>query len=61
MVHYVPDEGVDDGPVIDTEEVAFVEGETLQEYEQRVHKAEHILFVRALNQALSEMFPIQSS
>jgi len=58
MVHYVPDEGVDNGPVIDTEEVPFIDGETLSDYEKRIHKAEHKLFVRALNQALAEMFPI---
>ena len=58
MVHYVPDEGVDDGPVIETGEVPFIEGETLQDFEGRVHKVEHEIFVKAISHALSEMFPV---
>ncbi|MGH1490373.1 MAG: phosphoribosylglycinamide formyltransferase [Acidimicrobiales bacterium] len=54
MVHYVPDEGVDDGPVIDWVEVPFVEGDTLETFEQRVHHAEHRLLVKSITIALNE-------
>ena len=48
MVHFVPDEGVDDGPVIATVEVPIALDETLASLEQRVHDAEHKLLVEAL-------------
>ncbi len=48
MVHFVPDEGVDDGPVIATATVAFLEGETLDGFEARMHAAEHALLVEAI-------------
>lgn len=48
MVHYVPDEGVDDGPVIGWEPVPFLHGDTLDTYEQRVHEIEHQLLVESI-------------
>jgi formyltetrahydrofolate-dependent phosphoribosylglycinamide formyltransferase len=48
MVHFVPDEGVDDGPVIAYQEIVFHTGESLEEYEMRVHEIEHSLLIRAL-------------
>jgi phosphoribosylglycinamide formyltransferase-1 len=45
MVHYVPDEGVDDGPVIAVEEIAIRPDDTLARFEERVHRAEHRLLV----------------
>jgi len=57
MVHYVPDEGVDDGPVIMTEKVAFVDDDSLEQFEQRMHAAEHKVLVAAICQALEEMHP----
>lgn len=53
MVHYVPDEGVDSGPVIASEEIMFVEGEDLAGYEQRVHAVEHLLLVEAIATVLA--------
>ena len=49
MVHYVVDEGVDDGPLIDLVEVPFVPGETLDDLTARMHAAEHCLLVTTLN------------
>ncbi|MFH2104322.1 MAG: phosphoribosylglycinamide formyltransferase [Chloroflexota bacterium] len=48
MVHLVPDEGVDVGPVLAQEEILFQAGETLQDFEQRVHALEHRLLVETL-------------
>lgn len=45
MVHFVPDEGVDDGPVIATVEVPIRADDTLDALEARVHAAEHRLLV----------------
>jgi formyltetrahydrofolate-dependent phosphoribosylglycinamide formyltransferase len=54
MVHYVPDEGVDDGPVITWEEIRFSTGETLAKYEARVHQVEHRLLVESIGKVLAE-------
>lgn len=54
MVHYVPDEGVDDGPTIVWEEIEFRAGESLDEYEARVHDVEHRLIVQALAAVLEQ-------
>jgi phosphoribosylglycinamide formyltransferase 1 len=48
MVHLVPDEGVDNGPVLATQEIFFQPGETLERFEARVHKVEHQLLVETL-------------
>jgi formyltetrahydrofolate-dependent phosphoribosylglycinamide formyltransferase len=48
MVHLVPDEGVDDGPVLGTQEIFFQPGETLEQFEARVHAVEHRLLVETL-------------
>lgn len=49
MVHLVPDEGVDDGPVLASREIPFQPGETLDEFEARVHAVEHRLLVETLH------------
>jgi len=54
MVHFVPDEGVDTGPVIASEEVPFVDGDTLDSFEARVHAVEHRLLVDAIATVLAE-------
>lgn len=51
MVHYVVPE-VDAGPVIATSELAFSPDDTLEAVEERMHKAEHDLIVRAVNLVL---------
>jgi phosphoribosylglycinamide formyltransferase 1 len=53
MVHLVPDEGVDDGPVLATREIFFEPGETLAQFESRVHAVEHKLLVETLAKLLS--------
>lgn len=54
MVHYVPDEGVDSGPVIAWDEVPIVDGDTLESFESRVHQTEHRLLVESIGTALSD-------
>lgn len=48
MVHLVPDEGVDDGPVLATAEVPIRPDDTLDSLTARVHAAEHRLLVDTL-------------
>ena len=48
MTHLVPDEKVDEGPVLRTVRVDFVDGESLGEFEARMHEAEHRLLVETL-------------
>ena len=48
MVHLVPDEGVDDGPVLRTRRVPIEPGDTLDSLATRVHAAEHRTLVEAL-------------
>jgi len=55
MVHYVPDEGVDDGPVITTEIVPIHPDDTLETLEARVHETEHRVFVNVIKQVLEEI------
>ena len=52
MVHWVPDEGVDVGPVILTEAVPFEAGDTLDDFATRMHATEHRLIVAATSRAL---------
>jgi formyltetrahydrofolate-dependent phosphoribosylglycinamide formyltransferase len=48
MIHLVPDEGVDDGPVLATQEILFHEDESLEQFEERMHTEEHHLLVNTL-------------
>ena len=48
MVHLVPDEGVDDGPVLAHEAVEIRPDDTLADLEARVHAVEHELLVTTL-------------
>lgn len=45
MVHLVPDEGVDSGPVLAQATVPIRPGDTLADLETRIHAAEHALLV----------------
>jgi len=54
MVHLVPDEGVDEGPVLGVREIAFQDGESLEDFEGRVHAVEHILLVETLHKVINE-------
>jgi phosphoribosylglycinamide formyltransferase-1 len=48
MIHLVPDEGVDDGPVLATVEVPIGPDDTVDDLIERVHAAEHRLLVDTL-------------
>ncbi len=48
MVHLVPDEGVDDGPVLGTRVVPIDRSGTLEAFAADVHDAEHALLVETL-------------
>jgi formyltetrahydrofolate-dependent phosphoribosylglycinamide formyltransferase len=52
MVHLVPDEGVDEGPVVAQETVPIQPSDTLEDLEMRVHAVEHRLYVRAITEVL---------
>ena len=54
MVHLVPDEGVDDGPVLATEDVLFLPGDTVATVSERIHAVEHRLLVKTLAQLVLE-------
>jgi phosphoribosylglycinamide formyltransferase 1 len=48
MMHLVPDEGVDAGPVLATTEVPIQSDDTLGSLTERIHQAEHQLVVATL-------------
>lgn len=54
MVHLVPDEGVDSGPVLATEIVPIHKTDTLETLESRVHQTEHKLLVQTLTKLLKK-------
>ena len=53
MVHLVPDEGVDNGPVLATEIVPIHKDDSLEALETRVHQIEHMLLVKTLKEFLT--------
>ena len=57
MVHFVPDEGVDNGPVIDSAVVSIYPTDSLADLEQRMHATEHQLLITALTQLTKEHTP----
>ena len=48
MVHLVPDEGVDSGPVLNQRIVPILPEDTLETLETRIHAVEHALLVETL-------------
>lgn len=48
MVHFVPDEGVDSGPIICVERVPILVDDTLETLTMRMHDVEHRLLIAAL-------------
>jgi len=54
MVHLVPDEGVDNGPVLSTEIVPINKDDSLEILEERVHEIEHELLVKTLKSILAK-------
>jgi len=54
MVHLVPDEGVDNGPVLATEIVSIDKEDTLETLEARVHQTEHSLLLNTIKSLLNK-------
>jgi phosphoribosylglycinamide formyltransferase 1 len=54
MVHLVPDEGVDSGPVLAVEPVAIEAEDSLESLEARIHQTEHRLLVETLYRLIKE-------
>jgi phosphoribosylglycinamide formyltransferase-1 len=54
MVHFVRDEGVDNGPVIAQQTVPIHVADTLSSLEARVHATEHAIVVDALQQLITQ-------
>ena len=52
MVHFVPDEGVDNGPVIASRQVPILKSDTLDTFTQRMHETEHELIVLAVQKVI---------
>lgn len=52
MVHLVPDEGVDCGPVLATREVPIRPDDTLETLTKRIHEVEHQLLVKTVQEVL---------
>jgi formyltetrahydrofolate-dependent phosphoribosylglycinamide formyltransferase len=52
MVHLVPDERVDAGPVVATADVPIYPSDTLEMLTRRIHQTEHKLLVQALNRLI---------
>jgi phosphoribosylglycinamide formyltransferase-1 len=50
MVHLVPNEGVDNGPVLATQIVPIFADDTLESLESRIHKTEHELLIKTLKE-----------
>ncbi len=56
MVHFVPDEGVDNGPLISCETVPIEPTDCLETLEARIHQVEHRLLVSAIQHIISGGF-----
>lgn len=54
MIHLVPDEGVDCGPVLLQEEVPILPEDTLESLEARIHSVEHRLLIAAIAKTIGE-------
>jgi phosphoribosylglycinamide formyltransferase 1 len=57
MVHRVPDEGVDDGPVLASVEVPINLDDTFESLQARIHAAEHRLLVEAIRDLVRPTAP----
>lgn len=54
MVHLVPDEGVDNGPVLACVDVPILPDDTLETLETRVHTTEHTLLVNTIQKMIQQ-------
>ncbi len=55
MVHLVPDEGVDDGPVLATADVPIHSDDTLETLAERIHAVEHHLLVDTIDRLCTQL------
>ena len=53
MVHLVPDEGIDSGPVLASEVVPIQQNDTLESLNVRIHQVEHKLLVGAIRNLIN--------
>jgi len=53
MVHLVPDEGIDNGPVLAQEIVPIYPADSLEQLEKRIHLVEHRLLVETIHNLVS--------
>jgi formyltetrahydrofolate-dependent phosphoribosylglycinamide formyltransferase len=53
MVHLVPDEGVDCGPVLGQEIIPILPDDTLESLEAKIHHVEHRLLVKTLAELIN--------
>lgn len=60
-VHYVPDEGVDTGPVLASEVVPIHADDTLESFTERMHEREHVLLVQTLSDLCQKVSSLQDS
>jgi phosphoribosylglycinamide formyltransferase 1 len=60
MVHYVDDEGVDQGPVISQQVVPIESEYTLHDLEAKIHACEHELLVKSIQQLVNQMEDIHA-
>ncbi len=61
MVHLVPDEGVDCGPVLAQQVVAIEPGDNLETLESRIHAVEHDLLVGVLKDLIGNKFTTEDT
>ncbi|RPI34242.1 MAG: phosphoribosylglycinamide formyltransferase [Chloroflexota bacterium] len=60
MVHFVPDEGVDNGPLIACETVPIQPGDSLETLASRIHAVEHRLLTAAIRSLIIKSpLPVQ--
>jgi phosphoribosylglycinamide formyltransferase 1 len=55
MVHLIPDDGVDCGPILNQRRVDIHPKESLAELEQKIHAVEHELLVQTIKQLIEMM------
>lgn len=54
MVHLVPDEKVDEGPLLATATVPILPGDSLETWKARIHETEHGLLVETLAELMED-------
>jgi phosphoribosylglycinamide formyltransferase 1 len=61
MVHLVPDEGVDCGPVLSQVRIPILTSDTLDTLEARIHTVEHELLINTLKDVMTKDLPNRHS